>query len=98
MNTPIRTSDTTGTVAYYLNGELHREDGPAIEMKDGRKAYYLNGLRHRIDGPAIEYLDVYKKWWLNDVELTEEEHTRLVNLPEDELIILTLTTGKQYGL
>jgi hypothetical protein len=28
---------------WYLNGELHREDGPAIERANGTKAWYLNG-------------------------------------------------------
>ena len=28
---------------WYLNGQLHREDGPAIEYSNGHKAWYLNG-------------------------------------------------------
>ena len=32
-----------GTKMWYLNGQLHREDGPAIEYADGSKAWYLNG-------------------------------------------------------
>ena len=44
-----------GTKKWYLNGQLHRTDGPAIEWADGSKFWYLNGKRHREDGPAIEY-------------------------------------------
>jgi hypothetical protein len=51
---------------WYLNGKLHREDGPAIEHADGRKCWYLNGLRHRVDGPAVESADGSKCWYLND--------------------------------
>jgi len=29
-----------GTIEYYLNGLIHREDGPAIIWKDG-KVFYL---------------------------------------------------------
>ena len=29
--------------AWFLNGKLHREDGPAIEWADGTKVWYLNG-------------------------------------------------------
>ena len=34
---------TSGTKKWYLNGKLHREDGPAIECVDGLKCWYLNG-------------------------------------------------------
>ena len=27
----------------YINVNLHREDGPAIEWSDGSKKWYLNG-------------------------------------------------------
>jgi len=32
-----------GNKHWYLNGELHREDGPAIEFANGDKKWYLNG-------------------------------------------------------
>ena len=32
-----------GEKVWYLNGELHREDGPAIEMLDGIKEWWLYG-------------------------------------------------------
>ena len=54
-----------GTKEWYLNGELHREDGPAIEYRSGSKEWYLNGERHREDGPAIEYSSGSKAWYLN---------------------------------
>jgi len=33
----------SGTKHWYLNGELHREDGPACELADGTKFWYLDG-------------------------------------------------------
>jgi hypothetical protein len=62
-----------GDKHWYLNGKLHREDGPAVERSDGHKSWYLNGKRHREDGPAIEWSDGDKFWCLNDEYLTEEE-------------------------
>jgi len=56
---------TNGTKEWYLNGELHREDGPAVNYADGTKVWCLNGERHRIDGPAIEGINGYKAWYLN---------------------------------
>ena len=62
-----------GTREWYLNGKLHREDGPAIEYTNGDKCWYLNGKCHREDinpetgltCPAIEYADGDKRWYLN---------------------------------
>ena len=62
-----------GEKYWYLNGELHREDGPAIEWANGYKAWFLNGERHRVDGPAIVYADGGKEWWLNGILVTEQE-------------------------
>jgi len=35
--------DDRGTKYWTLNGEFHREDGPAIEYRDGSNYWYLNG-------------------------------------------------------
>lgn len=48
---------------WWRNGELHREDGPAVELADGYKAWWRNGQRHREGGPAVEWADGGKEWW-----------------------------------
>jgi hypothetical protein len=55
----------SGDKYWYLNGQFHREDGPAIEWADGPKAWYLNDKLHREDGPAVERSNGYKAWYLN---------------------------------
>jgi len=50
---------------WYLNGELHREDGPALIHANGLKEWYLNGKMHREDGPAMICANGTKQWWLN---------------------------------
>jgi hypothetical protein len=50
-----------------VNGELHREDGPAVEWADGTRKWYLNGKLHREGGPAFEGADGTRAWWLNDI-------------------------------
>ena len=47
------------------NGDLHREDGPAVEYRNGNKFWYLNNKRHREDGPAIEFTSGNIEWYLN---------------------------------
>ena len=40
---PICKVDEYGTKFWYLNGKLHRTDGPAVEHANGEKCWYLNG-------------------------------------------------------
>lgn len=62
-NQPVIEIGHQGEKRWTLNGQLHREDGPAIEWKDGTKEWYLNGQRHREDGPACEWANGSKEWW-----------------------------------
>jgi len=66
---------------------LHREDGPAVEWKHGKKEWWINGKRHREDGPAIIYDNGVMLWYLNGNHfstkeswfeaLTEEQKTKV---------------------
>jgi len=75
--------DYYGTKFWYLNGQFHREDGPAVEYADGTKYWYLNGKRHREDGPAVEWADGDKYWYYHDEGIeckSTEEFLRIINL------------------
>jgi hypothetical protein len=66
--------DTCGTRCYYNNaGELHRDDGPAVEYADGLKYWYQNGQLHRTDGPAVVFEDGDNYWYINGKRMTEAE-------------------------
>jgi hypothetical protein len=65
-----------GDKFWYLNGKLHREDGPAEEWAIGSKTWWLKGNIHRENGPAIERRNGYKAWYLNNEHLTEEEFNK----------------------
>ena len=68
MRTQYRKVDEYGTKSYYLDKEmtiLHREGGPAIELKDGTKFWFINGKVHREDGPAIELNTGSEIWCIN---------------------------------
>ena len=45
MKTYTVTVDDNGTNRWYINDQLHREDGPAFEGANGYNAWYLNGKR-----------------------------------------------------
>jgi len=51
------------SIRYYLDGKLHRTDGPAIEFVNGTKMWYQNGKYHRVEGPATEYSGNNKHWY-----------------------------------
>jgi hypothetical protein len=76
--------DFEGNKSWFLDDELHREDGPAIEDANGYKAWYLMGKLHREDGPAIEYSNGDKAWSLNGKFLTEEQFNERM-APEVEM-------------
>jgi len=51
---------------YYVNGKLHREEGPAIESLDGdMQAWYVNGTRHRDGAPAFIVKGNRQGWYRN---------------------------------
>ena len=76
-----------GDKHWYLNGERHREDGPAIIWNDGTESWYFNDKLHREDGPAIEYEDGTILWYINGEELSEDEFNNRtkVELSLDEI-------------
>ena len=64
MNYDIKI-DSFGTKRYYKNNIVHREDGPAIEFRDGTRCWCQNGRYHRENGPAIEHPNGTKCWYKN---------------------------------
>jgi len=53
---------------WYLNGEFHREDGPAVEWANGDKAWYFKNKNHRLNGPAVMRANGVKAWWVDGIQ------------------------------
>ncbi len=75
--------DEDGNKYWYCNGQLHREDGPAVEYVNGDKGWYIHGQLHREDGPAVEDLGCGPIWsyrgkWINCRDT--KEFKRLIKL------------------
>ena len=82
-NQPICKIDEYGTKRWFLNRNLHREDGPAVEYANGDKSWYLNDELHRLDGPAIEDANGYKDWYYHGERIncfSQEEFEQLIKL------------------
>jgi hypothetical protein len=71
--------DKWGTRRYFNSAnQLHRINGPAVELHGGHKEWFQNGLPHRADGAAIESPYGYKAWYINGNPLTEAEFNQRV--------------------
>lgn len=62
---PIQTTRDDGSEEWRLNGELHREDGPAVTFADGSQVWMVRGHRHRIGGPAFICQNGTEEWWVD---------------------------------
>jgi len=61
MNEPICETDGNGDKRWYLNGKLHRTDGPAVEYSDGTKYWFLNNERVEMEDVLPDPKDQF--WW-----------------------------------
>ena len=60
--------DKSGTIAHYVNGKIHRDNGPPVEYRKGKRWYkewFMNNRLHRDNGPAVEDISGHKAWWFN---------------------------------
>lgn len=54
-----------GSVEWYSNGVLHRDNGPAV-VSDTKRSYYVNGQpRDAADGPSTEWSNGTAVWTSN---------------------------------
>lgn len=72
-----KVTDSFGTIRWYKDGELHREDGPSYIDENGTKVWWLNGERHRLDGAAVEFGNGCKEWWIDGIEYYEDEFNQV---------------------
>jgi hypothetical protein len=71
-----------GSKFWFLNGKVHRKDGPAIEWANGNKDWYLNGELYREEKAVVQWSNDSKRWWFPDyIELVYTE-IELEALPE----------------
>ena len=71
-NKPTCRVHKCGHKYWYLNGRLHREDGPAIEYTNGESHWVVHSKSHRLDGPAVILANGETKWFINDYNVTDK--------------------------
>ena len=52
---------------HFLDGRVHRLDGPAVVYGNGTKVWYRHGVVYREDGPAIEWAKVEPEWCVQSI-------------------------------
>jgi len=74
----------SGEKRWLQNGQLHREDGPAIEGVGpggefmGLEQWALNGKTHRVGGPAATY-ECGTEYWMQEGELHRIDGAALIS-------------------
>lgn len=71
-----------GEKRWYINGKLHRINGPAIIYSNGDEEWYKWDELHREDGPAVSFLvhnatNRMIEWRLDGFRYTLEEFVKL---------------------
>ena len=64
---PAHIHSSVGTEAWFVGGELHRLDGPALITSNGDEIWFANGKQHREDGPSVVRADGTKVYALHGV-------------------------------
>lgn len=68
-----------GYKEWWLDGELHRIDGPAVESGPYQE-WWTKGIRNRLDGPAVIWTDGTQFWYIDGEEFTEEEYNKKLKM------------------
>lgn len=55
-----------GDREWFIDGDRHRIDGPAVVRENGDREWWVNDKRHRLDGPAVIKYKTEKQWWVDD--------------------------------
>lgn len=56
----------SGMVTFYLDGDVHREKGPACIFPGRASQWRKHGMLHRETGPAFVWVDGKIEFWLNN--------------------------------
>jgi hypothetical protein len=65
LDGPAIDYNTSGSKVWFVNGKLHRLNGPAVEWADGSNLWYVDGKLHRLDGPAIKWANGSGEWFVS---------------------------------
>lgn len=68
----------SGDKSWYKDGEIHREDGPAIIWYDGDQWWFKAGKLHRDHGPAVIGRNNMNAWYKEGEKYEPTAHELMV--------------------
>lgn len=68
--------DDMGNIRHYCDGQLHRDNGPALIFASGEVQFYRKGELHREDGPALILASGEVQFYLSGEKLTKADYER----------------------
>jgi len=69
----VCTINAIGDKVWRLDGQLHRDNGPAVEYVDGTRHWHQHGNLHRTDGPAIDCTTGSRQWFKHGARHRDDE-------------------------
>ena len=66
-------NETYHGVFYWVDGKLHRTNGPAIAWSNGEQSYWINDKLHRLDGPAVTWDNGEEFYFVDNKEVSKED-------------------------
>lgn len=60
---------------WYKDGNIHREDGPALTHKQNYM-WFKEGKLHRLNGPAIDILGHPKEYYIDGAKYSPKEYRK----------------------
>lgn len=85
-----------GCRSWFINGNRHRDIGPAEEFFNGDKIWWANGLLHRIDGPAIKYSNGIDCWYIEDKRYSKKRFDKLIKEVRNMNPVIRLTDPRWW--
>lgn len=83
-----REIEPTPALFWCKNGNIHREDGPAVIWSSG-EIWRQNNLKHRLNGPAVIQHNGSVEWYIKNekiVNVTQDDYKWLILKGDPESI------------
>ena len=72
--------DDMGATYHLLDGQLHREDGPAVILGDGTEQWFYEGALHREDDEPASVLSTgEREWYRNGVQHRDDDKPAVIH-------------------
>lgn len=83
----------SGTITYWHNTALSRDNKPARFCHDGTIEWYQAGRRHRTDGPAVEFTSGDVSWHWCGYQMHFAEYIIAAKWTDEQIVEFKLTRG-----